>query len=122
MPRTAIPVDLLPRYGAGAVTLTGVVADGTNDHDVENNGNVFLLLENTTGGGVSATIVSVNDPYGRTGDVTMSAAAAVSSVPGKSFAGPFAPPNWNQGGGSKMHVDTAAGAGVRLYALKAQPA
>lgn len=121
MPRTAIPIDVLPRYGQGGVTLTGVAVDATNDHDLENNGNVFLLLENTTVGAVAATVLSVKDSYGRIGDVTMSAAAAVSTVPGKSIAGPFSPPNFNQGGGSKMQIDTAAAGAVKFYALKFTP-
>jgi hypothetical protein len=121
MPRTLIPLDVLPRYGQAGVTLTGVAADATNDHEVENNGNVLLMLENVSGGVLAATIVSVKDAYGRTGDCTLTAAALAGAIPGKSIAGPFMPPNWNVGGGSRMQVDTAAGAGARFYALKMQP-
>lgn len=121
MPRTAIPVDVLPIYGTGVATLSGVAADATNDHDMENNGKTLILLENNSGGAVTATVLSVVDPFGRTGDITMSAAALASDVPGKSIAGPFLPSVFNQGGGSKLHVDTAAGSTIRIYGLRFQP-
>lgn len=121
MPRIAIPLDTLPRFGNAAVTLTGIAADAANDHDLENNGNVLLLLENVTAAPVVATVISVKDAYGRIGDITMTAPAAVATLPGKSVAGPFSPPNFNTGGGSRLQIDTAAGVTVRFYALKFYP-
>ncbi len=120
MPRTAIPVDVVPRYG-GAVVPTGVAADATNDHDVENNGQVILLFEQSGAATPTVDLISVADPYGRTGDVAITMPAISGSVPGKVAAGPFAPPLWNQGGGSKMHVDCSGTVtDLRMYAFKYQ--
>lgn len=120
MPRVAIPVDQVPRYG-GAVVPTGVAANATDDHDVENNGQMFLLFENVGATTCAVTLVSVKDGYGRTGDVALTIPVIAGAVPGKIAAGPFAPPNWNQGGGSKMHVDcTGTVTSLRMYAWKFQ--
>lgn len=120
MPRTAIPVDVIPRNGA-AVVPTGVDADATNSHEVENNGQVIVLLEQHGAATPTVDLISVKDEYGRTGDVQVTVPAVSGVVPGKMAAGPFLPSIWNQGSGSKMHIDVSGTVtDLRLYAFRYQ--
>lgn len=117
MPRIAIPVDRIPRNGV-AVVPVGVAANATDDHDVENAGSMILLFENKGATTCAATVVSVKDAYGRVGDVALTVPVIAGAVPGKLAIGPFSPPNWNIGGGSRMYVDcTGTVTDLRIYAL-----
>lgn len=117
MARTNIPIDNLPLNG-GAVTLTGVAADATNQHEFVNDGKTFLLAENEDAATKTVTVVSVADPFGRTGNTVHVVPAAAGGVPGKAMIGPFLPAIWNQGGGSKVNVDVSAATSLRLYAAR----
>lgn len=104
MARTAIPVQEVPINGAALDDISWTAADATNDHEFENTGREIVLQNNADGSQQIATVVSVADQYGRTGDQALSAAAGEISV-----AGPFKPISiWNSESG-KAYIDVAAG-------------
>lgn len=125
MPRTNIPVTLIPSFSGGvggAVTLTTVAADATNDHEMINDGRTFLLFQNTVAGATSATIVSVPDEYGRLGDITVTIPTYNSATQNSvTVAGPFRQQHWNQGNGTKMNVDLAGAVTTFLSAFRTLP-
>lgn len=121
MARVVIPIDLIPLNG-GSAQGTGVAASPANDHEAQNDGNVFIVGINSNAVAQTATIVSVNDPYGRVGDTTMTIPALAGGFNGVAMAGPFNRSIWNQGGGSQIYIDTAAlAADVKFYAFRYAP-
>jgi hypothetical protein len=117
MPRIEIPVINIPQHG-GAIALTGIAADESEGHEFVNDGKTSLLFENDSAAAITATIVSVADSYGRLGDTVIVVPAAAGGVPGKAVAGPFPPPLFNQGGGSKVNVDVSGETTFRIYASR----
>ncbi len=106
MARSAIPVNSAPSTGAG-VTLTGLVAAPADDHTVANDQHTILIFTNCSAGAVTATIVSVTDENGRTGDKTITVPAKSTDFDGVVAAGPFKASGYNQTGGV-INIDTAA--------------
>jgi len=111
--RDVIAIEELAKYGQGtaniALTFTPLVA--ANDAYFLNDGNVILVFHNSSSGGAEiATVISVADEDGRTGDITVTVpAASGGGVLGIATAGPFSPALYNQIGASdlgKVFVDT----------------
>jgi hypothetical protein len=85
-----------------SITFTSMVAA----NDVEVTGctpNTCLIFKNDgTSGAQAATIVSVDDQYGRSGDIAVSVAQGEVGIYGQ-----FNGDNWYQSGTNTIHVDTA---------------
>ncbi len=65
--------------------------------------NTIILVKNTSGAAAeSVTIASVNDVYGRSGDITQSIADTKIAAFGK-----FLPLNWYVSGTTTINIDTA---------------
>jgi len=94
MARTAIPVQTMPKHGGGIDDITFTAADATNDHEFANNGHMLLLMQNTSGGPLTADIIATDDIYGRAVDETITCGNGETCI-----YGPFIPGNWNQAGG-----------------------
>ncbi len=110
-----IPIQSIGFLGSiAAVSFTA--GDAGNDHDFDNSGNDFLWVQNDGGGAVQVTIVSVADPFGRTGDIVMSVAAA-----GRGVAGPFPGPLFNQSGGKRVNVLLDIDTSVTLAVIRYDP-
>ncbi len=121
MPRTNIPVQVIPSNGGVDNDITYTAADAANDHEFLNSGNEMLYMKSTTAGAKSATAVSVSDEHGRTGDTTM----APNGSEIIAVAGPFKPSVWNQRAAAdagKMFVDIASDAGVVFAVVQFTPA
>jgi hypothetical protein len=122
MPRTVIPIQQLPRNGAGIATLTWTAWDGTNTMYFDNDGKTLLLFQNRSNGGTKvATVKSVADPtYGRTGDlaVVCPVAGGAPLQDGNSIHGPFPPESWCQPSGSSVNVDGAVQADFYVAAVR----
>lgn len=116
MPRTALAIQTIPRHGKlEDIVLTD--ADSVNDHEFDNSsGDVFLFIKNTSGGALAITVVSVADPFGRIGDLTVTTAATRESMVGQ-----LLPTLWNQAG-ALVHIDTAAATTLKLAAIRFTPA
>ena len=102
MARGTIPIT--ETGGAGAqqtadLVPTAVVA--ADDAQFQNDGDIFLVVENGGVGAETLTVVSVASEYGRTGDIDIAPAAGEKRV-----AGPFPPHLFNQSDGY-VHLDTA---------------
>lgn len=116
MPRIRIPTDKIGATGEGVAgngfaSMTGVIADPTNDHEFVNSGNEILILQNftpTTPATQQATVVSVLDASSRFGDIVITCPINTLLQDSLAIAGPFLKTNWNQGGGTLINVDTAA--------------
>lgn len=113
MPRTTIPIQDVPAQGS-IDSIVWTAADLANQHEFDNNGRVIVLAKCTDASGKTVTIVSVADEHGRTGDK----AIAVPATTGFSFAGPFKPSIWNQGGTGKTNVNVSAATGLSLAAVR----
>jgi len=99
MARTAITVQAMAAHGGGKDDIAWTAADATNDHEFLNTGRELVLMKNDSAGALTATLVSVADEYGRTGDKTITTGASDISI-----FGPFPPSKFNQAGGL-MHID-----------------
>lgn len=91
MARTAIPVQTIPANGGVLDDISWTAGDDVNDHEFVNTGREILVMKNTHTGEQTATVVSVADQYGRTGDATL----APDATTGFSFWGPGKPAHWN---------------------------
>lgn len=103
MARTSIAVQTVPAHGAALDDITFSAADATNDHDFVNTGRELVLMKNDDSSQHTATIVSVADEHGRTGDQDMAPDAGEISI-----AGPFPPSLWNSEAG-KAYINLGAG-------------
>lgn len=108
MARTALTVQELPLHGAALDDIAFTAADATNDHEFANTGREIVLMKNADASQHTATVVSVADQHGRTGDQDMAPAAGEISV-----AGPFPPSIWNSALGL-AHIDLGAGEDVSV--------
>lgn len=99
MSRVQLAVQEIPINGTDSdVVYTS--GDASNDHYFENTGREIILFKNADSGSHTCTVVSVTDEAGRSGDLTVSAAAGKTAS-----AGPFKPAWWNQRGSSDLgHV------------------
>ena len=112
MPRTAVPLQKIPRNGAIS-DIAWTAADAVNGHEFRNNGKVLLLAKNTDVSSKTVTVVSVPDEAGRTGDLVIN----VPATNGIAIAGPFRPVWWNRreaGLTGLVHVDVANATGLSL--------
>lgn len=116
MARTAIPIQTLPRNGAIA-NVSWTAADAVNGHEFRNGGKVVFLAKNTDAAAHNATVKSVADEAGRTGDI----AIAIPATSGYSIAGPFRPAWFNQRAAAdlgKVFVDIDVATGVSFAAVQ----
>lgn len=119
MARVRVPIDRLrPGYFAG---LTGVANDPGNKLSAENLGGLaeplILVLANSSGAPVTATLESVADGNGRTGDLTITIPARSSGFDGTVHAGPFPGALWNQRDGTVLVNSVALAASLKVYAV-----
>lgn len=90
MARTQIPVQELAANGGTDADVAFTAGDAGNGMYFTNTGREILLMTSSAGG-KTATIVSVADEYGRTGDKTLAPAAGLTGA-----AGPFKPALFSQ--------------------------
>jgi hypothetical protein len=118
MPRVQIPIQEMGPNGGGDDSIAWTSGDAANDHYFDNSsGKVRLLMRCTDAAPKTATVASVADEYGRTGDKTITCPA----TSGFSMYGPFPPHLFNQRGASdlgRVHVDLADATGVSFAAVK----
>lgn len=101
MSRVQIPLQVLGANGGGDDDVTFTAGDAANDHYFDNTSEqVLLIMKNTNGSSKTATVISVADPFGRTGDKTVTCPATT----GISVYGPFKAALFNQTTGY-VHVD-----------------
>ncbi len=105
MARAAITVSEIPRHGS--VSPTFVSGNATDDHELVNDGRTSLIFRNLDTSPNTVTIVSVDDPYGRDGDMSVVVPAAAAGVPGMHVVDHLLPELWNQSDG-KVHIDLTA--------------
>jgi hypothetical protein len=114
MARTNIPIEEIPANG-GSLEITGIAGDATNDHSFVNDGRTLLYVKNGDVSAKQATVVSVSDQFGRTGDEVLSVTAGETAL-----FGPFLPAIWNQAGGV-VNVDLDADTSVEVAAVRYNP-
>lgn len=116
MARTQIPVQVLGTRGGGDDDVAGTAADSANDHYFLNSGRELLIMRNTDAAPKTATVVSVTDRNGRTGDKTITCPATT----GLSIYGPFPPALFSQRGADRgrVHVDLTTATGVTFAVVQ----
>jgi len=92
------------------VTFTAGVA--ANDLQFANDGDVLVLINNAGASPQDAVFSSVADPFGRTGDLTVSTANGEISI-----AGPFPTALWNQSDGN-VYIDITTEDSFSFAAVK----
>lgn len=114
MARTALTPVTMPGSYTGAWTVfTFAAADNANGNAFALAPNDILLLFNSTGGTLTATLTSVADKLGRTGDITaVNLAAGAYAV-----FGPIQLDGWKQTDGN--FYLTASAVGVKFAILRA---
>lgn len=113
MPRTDIPITDIPFQGSLAnIVAGGVAGDAANDHEMVNDGSTLIAVHNGSGGVVNATVVSVADQLGRTGDDPKAIAAGDTAI-----FGPYRRDAWNQPGG-KIHLDLDVDTSVTVAGVR----
>jgi len=92
-------------YTGNTADLTFLAADTVNNEETSLTGREIVLGRNTTGGALTATFTSVNDTFGRTGNI------AAYSVDANGFAmfGPFELTGWIQTDGNLYFSGSAVG-------------
>jgi len=108
MPRTALAVQSCAVTGLETV-YTAANVDG---HSVANNGEMFLHVKNEAVADITVTLVSVADPWGRTGD-----RAIVVSAGEERMIGPIPPLLFNQADGT-VNVNFSAVTTVTVAAIR----
>ena len=78
MAATALTVQAMPLFGQ-ITALTFTAVDNTNGNSIPGDGKTMVILRGTGAGGHVATMTSVADENGRTGDI-VTAALAVDEV------------------------------------------
>lgn len=68
-----------------------LAVDSVNGNTFANDGNTIAIIKNASASSITATFTSVQDPYGRIGDVAVTVPAA-----GESVVGPFPQVLFNQ--------------------------
>ena len=118
MARTQIPIQELAVNGGTDADLAWTAGDDVNEHYFLNTGREILLMRSVDGS-KTATIVSVADEYGRTGDKTIAPAAGKYAA-----AGPFAPKLFGQTGADfgRVHVDLDDDTNVHFAVIRFNPA
>lgn len=106
MSQTALAVQT-PGIAGAAPTYNAV--DGTNGNTFPNNGRTIALIKNGGASSITATFTSVPDPYGRTGDVTVTVPAS-----GEMAVGPFNPSLFNQISGNVGNVNCTFSSGTSV--------
>lgn len=101
MARGVLTPQAIGIHGGGIDDITWTAGDATNDHQFVNTGREILLHRNGDASPHPCTVVSISDPYGRSGDITLTTGADDISC-----AGPFNPVLFSQAGGV-VHVDLA---------------
>lgn len=101
MPRTVItPIDL--RGSFEEVALTWTAMDPVNGNSLVLSGKQILLFRNEGAGSRSVQLLSVGDPFGRTGDLTLTLAAGAHRA-----IGPMIFTGWKQADGS-LYLDPSS--------------
>lgn len=117
MARTLIPTVVAAANKVGVeLTASDVAADAANGMYFVNAGGAqtILIVQSASASGADVTIVSVADPYGRTGDIGPATVGAAATV----AFGPFEPLLFNQPGGT-ININLASVTGtVTLVAMK----
>lgn len=113
MARTLIAATTVPANG-GEAAITWTNADAVNGMYFANDGKTVLLIKNGDVATHTATVTSVADPFGRTGDVAMATIAGATNA-----AGPFPPNLFTQRDGTgQVLVGFDAGTSVTVAALR----
>jgi len=115
MARTAIAVQEVPFQGSAAVNFGA--ADSVNGMVFPNDGRTILLVKNAGAAPITVTVASVQDEYGRSGDIS----AASVDVGAERVVGPLRPALWNQKSGTdmgKVYVDVSDDTSVTVAALR----
>ena len=118
MPRVVIPVTEITRdtgieYGAVAQ----VTSDATNDHYIaENDGRVFIEIENENASSRTVEIVANPAPGGTFDGLTIS--NLVLTIPGLEtwFFGPFRPYTFQQDSSGMMYLNPSASTDLKFRA------
>lgn len=111
MPRTSIAIQSIPRNGGAQ--LVSVTPDAANGNSFTNDGKTELIVHNGDAAPHTVTVRSVNDPYGRTGDVAVPVAAGE-----RAFLGPFEQNLFNQADGT-VNVDWTASTSMKVATRQA---
>jgi len=73
MARTSLtPISVVGPYASDLASITWTAADPTNKNQFVLTGRELILIRNNDASTHNVTLSSVNDPYGRTGDITKS--------------------------------------------------
>ena len=115
MARGALTVQEIGIHGGSIDEITWTAGDAVNEHEFVNDAKTLLLVKDATGS-QTATVVSVEDPYGREEDDVITTAAG-----GTSIGGPYSKVLFNQSGGV-VHVDLSAATDLYLAAVRFHPA
>lgn len=114
--RIVVPIQSIGANGAALNAISWTTADANSDHYLDNSsGRVLLLCKHGVGTTETVTIVSRADPYGRTGDTSMTCAAN-----GNSIAGPFPAALFNASG-AILNFNIADGTSLYFAAVKYTP-
>ena len=114
MARTAIAVQEIAYLGSGAINFSA--ADATNGMMFPNDGRTVLLVKNDGTSAITATVVSVADEYGRTGDIAPTVAAGEIRIIGPLRSGLFNQKNGADQG--KVYVNFSADTNVKVAAVR----
>ncbi len=120
MARTILTVQAMGRNGGGLDSVAFTAGDAANDHYFLNSGRELLIMRNSNAAPKTATVVSVADVNGRTGDKTITCPLTT----GVSIYGPFAPSLFGQRGTDRgrVHIDLADATGVTFAVVQPQTA
>jgi hypothetical protein len=116
MARTVIPIQTLPIHGGIDNSLDWTAGDAANDMYFLATGREIVLMRSTAAGAKAATLVSVADASGRTGDGSFTPTGDTMVA----AAGFLKPADWNQSGSDsgRVHIDLADDTNTEFAVLR----
>ncbi|MHA2248412.1 MAG: hypothetical protein ACXADY_25920 [Candidatus Hodarchaeales archaeon] len=117
MARTVIPIQTLPKHGGIDNSLDWTAGDqNPNNMYFLGTGREIVLMRSTAAGARAATLVSVADASGRTGDGSFTPTGDTMVA----AAGFLRPSDWNQSGADsgRVHIDITDDTSMEFAVLR----
>jgi hypothetical protein len=116
MARTVIPIQTLPIHGGIDNSLDWTAGDDANDMYFLGTGREIVLMRSTAAGARAATLISVADASGRTGDGSFTPTGDTMVA----ACGFLKPSDWNQSGSDsgRVHIDMTDDTSIEYAVLR----
>jgi len=119
MARTLLAVQNVPQFN-GLTPIVWTAVDSVNGMMFPNDGQTIVLVRNNDAASKTATMRSIADEHGRTGDIALIVPAASGGVPGEAIFNPENQALFNQVGADagNVYLDFSAATATTVAVLR----